>query len=193
MNLPVRFFQALLRCGFKAYLLYSGSQYKTFLTKKDIDPRFGYIIAANHQRKFDPFVIGAALPRSVNKRLAPMRFMGYYKFFDFWLRRWFLRAAGTFPTHETRGLPYGLPYATHILQNKGTVCIFPEGRRTAPRATEPKWGVKVLAELPDVKLIPVHLQWHKRRFGERVEIVIGTPVSAAGMTPAEIMDMVYSL
>lgn len=54
---------------------------------------------------------------------------------------------------------------------------------------EPKRGVSVLASLPRTKLVPVRIEWSKRK----VSITVGEPRIAKELTPKEIMAIIYSL
>lgn len=190
MKLLIAVDQILLWFVFRVYLLCSGSNYKTFLTNSEIDKDYGYVFAANHRHKLDPFMIGSAMPYRIYKQFRPFWIMAHGFFFKHWYFRWPLRAWGSFPAKPVKDLPYGIPFSTQVLANKGTVIIFPEGKRLQNGDTEePKRGVSVLASLPRTQLIPVRIEWHKRK----VSITVGKPIIAQELTPKEIMAIIYSL
>lgn len=192
MRLIVRINQTWLWFAFRLYLLVSGSDYRTNIIKNDIDGSNGYILASNHQSKLDPFVIGGALPFLARIKLSPVWFMGYRELFANGVASFLLRSFGTFPNRPIKDLPYGLEFSETALRNQDTVCIFPEGRRTKKGETEPKHGVSVLADMDNVKLIPVHVSWRPGLLN-KVSITIGKPMDAAGLSPREIMDIIYKL
>lgn len=169
------------------------SKYKAILKLNDIPKEAGVILAANHQSQLDPFVLGSTMPFNVNWRFMPVRFMAYRELFGNLFLRGFLRSFGAFPTKEIRNLPYGLPYSIETLKNGGTVCIFPEGKRTAPGQTEPKRGVSELAKIENTVLIPIRLEWRKSWILKKVYVCVGKPIDARILTPEQIMRHIYEL
>ena len=86
-----------------------------------------------------------------------------------------------------------MEFSETALGNQDTVCIFPEGKRTVRGATVPRHGVSVLANIDNVRLIPVNIEWQNGGLLKKVSIIIGKPINAAGKTPQEIMDIIYKL
>jgi 1-acyl-sn-glycerol-3-phosphate acyltransferase len=168
----------------------------TDLHAEDLLDSKQYVIVSNHQTNIDPFIILPLMGWKVLGRLGSIRLFAHTVLFNFWLRRWAMLAFGAFPAREHPTLPYGLSYAQDQLKAGGrTVMIFPEGRMSKPRETEPKPGVSVMAGWPKVMILPVHIEWEHvgRVFGGKLRVHVGAPFSGKGMSATEIMDRVYDL
>jgi 1-acyl-sn-glycerol-3-phosphate acyltransferase len=152
-----------------------------------------YVLVSNHQSGADFPIIGACLPMRVVWRLFPIRRMMYNAFFDArWLHRLNL-ATGVFPSEPHPIYPHGLAVAKALQAQGQTEMIFPEGQRTLPAESRPRRGIVALAEPPDVRVIPIHLQWHRSRHWRWVDVAIKSPIDAHGMSPQEVMTVVYGL
>ncbi len=152
--------------------------------------RVHFVIAANHQSQLDAFIITGILgPRY--RRLWPYRYITANQYLYAPRFAWLLWPLGGFPAYSTKLELWGLDRAVRILKAHQTVCIFPEGQRASPHKIIPKRGVTALANLPDVYIIPIHLQWIKRR--RLVKLSIGPAQPASGQTPQQIMDTIYNL
>ncbi len=159
------------------------------------DPKARYIIVANHQSAVDSFVITAFLGLSNIAKISPIRYMTANDFLRGRPYSGFIRALGSFPAYKTNdGSAYGLELAKSMLQSGHTVSIYPEGKRTLHHITKPKYGVSVLANEPNVYVIPVFLDWRINSSGKkRVSVVIGQRFKAKGYSPEKIMQKVYGL
>lgn len=190
IRILLRTYQEFLWILLRLYLILSGSSTRGQVRLK---PGFGYILAANHRSQLDPFFISAALPLPVYHHLSPVRFMAYRNLFKNIFLRFLLRMSGAFPTKPIHNLPYGLEYSTRVLENGGTICIFPEGKRARPGSVEPRRGVAELAKIDKVELIPVWLEWERGLILRKVHIVIGKPQRVSGLNPSQIMQIIYDL
>ena len=152
-----------------------------------------YVIAANHQSMFDPFIICVALPPGIITQLAPFRFFAHNALFDKFLRH-FLFAFGAFPASANNFYIYGLAAAQLFLEHKQTVMIFPEGKRT-PHKIRPRSGIEVLAKLPQVKIIPVHVEWRRGRWvWPSYSVTVGQPLEKAEkLSSLQILNRIYRL
>jgi 1-acyl-sn-glycerol-3-phosphate acyltransferase len=153
-----------------------------------------YIIALNHQSMLDPFILAASLPFAVWQRIAPIRFFAHTVFFTQWFTYPWMIAMGCFPARRHETLPYGLELAERLIGKKNTIAIFPEGQRALPGEVFAKHGVAVLAKLPGIEVIPVHLQWTAGSpLTRRLRMTIGTPRDCSQMTAQEILHAIYAL
>jgi lysophospholipid acyltransferase (LPLAT)-like uncharacterized protein len=89
----------------------------------------------------------------------------------------------------------GLPFGLKLISQGSHLVIFPEGKvGKFDRAILPKTGVEVLANEPNVELIPARVKWNRKRgLWKSYSLAIGKPFSGKNMTAEQIMDVVYSL
>jgi 1-acyl-sn-glycerol-3-phosphate acyltransferase len=163
------------------------------LRPNDIDPAYRYLLVSNHQSGVDFGAIFGCLPPRVAWRLAPVRRVVWNAFFEMRGLQRLHRATGGLPSHPHERYPHGLRAINALLDEHQSFLFFPEGERTLPRAMPPRNGVAVLANRPDVRVVPIHIQWYRRGHRRWLDIAIARPFDASGMTPLEIMDVVYGL
>jgi hypothetical protein len=123
----------------------------------------GYLIVANHRRAIDPFVACGSLPFRTILKILPIGFMTHNVFYDSPLRP-FLWLAGCYPAKNPKGnhAVFGITASTHLLQQRYSICIFPEGTRVRhkPRG-KAHWGViKVHQEAPQIPFILAHIEYN---------------------------------
>jgi 1-acyl-sn-glycerol-3-phosphate acyltransferase len=130
---------------------------------KDIRPPL--IIAANHQRFYDAFLLRIGL--GFYSKLLPLRFMGTKHFSDPFLRlvkmtgiiHFLYATTGVFTVEKGLGLNKNLKRAKDILKNKGVVGIFPEGTMSKKgELLQFKRGVSALALSANTKVLPVSIK-----------------------------------
>lgn len=89
---------------------------------ESLPTRTGFVLAANHHSRFDPWPVALPLyPR-------PMHFMAALELFNPVLGP-FLRAAGAFPVRRDGIDSLAYRRAVHLARSGGVVGIFPEGTR----------------------------------------------------------------
>jgi 1-acyl-sn-glycerol-3-phosphate acyltransferase len=139
-------------------------------------PNPPYIIAANHQAWFDPAFIIPFLPE------VPMIYTMAKRetvFNRAWKRR-LLPLIGVFPISPHRGEldEAGLRTVYQVLERRGVVLIFPEGRYSRGRGLRPlKVGIGHFALHAGVPICPVAVRGTDvlRPF-QRIDVVVGPPV-----------------
>jgi 1-acyl-sn-glycerol-3-phosphate acyltransferase len=139
-------------------------------------PNPPYIIAANHQAWFDPAFIIPFLPE------VPMIYTMAKRetvFNRAWKRR-LLPLIGVFPISPHRGEldEAGLRTVYQVLERRGVVLIFPEGRYSRGRGLRPlKVGIGHFALHAGVPICPVAVTGTDvlRPF-QRIDVVVGPPV-----------------
>jgi 1-acyl-sn-glycerol-3-phosphate acyltransferase len=135
-----------------------------------------YIIAANHQAWFDPAFIIPFFPE------APVIYTMAKRETVFnrgWKQR-LLPLIGVFPISPHRGEldEVGLRTVYQVLERKGVVLMFPEGRYSRGRALRPlKVGIGHFALQAGVPICPVAVRgtdvlWPFRR----IEVTVGPPI-----------------
>lgn len=166
------------------------SRHKT-LTDLDIKDNMHYVIASNHQTYFDPWMVLSNLPMRQWRKIGMPRAMVANRFFDLPVIGNYLRSMGSFPAREHPRDPYGLGYANRMLDAGFSTLIFPEGRITLHRQNPAYRGVSILAKRPDVRIIPLHIEWARPRIRARFRIGIGKPFDGSKMSAQEILNKVY--
>lgn len=160
----------------------------------DIQPGHGYIIAANHQSRIDPFMIMGAIPLKYWPNISMVHFMTANIFFKFIPLRLFLESFGCFPIKRIDSRPAGLDFSRVVLGRAESVFIFPEGRRTRPKQLPAKRGIEELARLNKIEVIPVRIRWTTTSlFRRKADITVGRPLNAKTMSAQEILDHIYAL
>ncbi|HUD10860.1 MAG TPA: lysophospholipid acyltransferase family protein [Candidatus Saccharimonadia bacterium] len=163
------------------------------LKAADIKPGMRYVIAANHQTYLDPWMSLSLIPLSLWKKLGMPRALVVNRFFSYPLVGSYLRSMGSFPAKVHPTDPYGLEYATQLLDRGQSIVIFPEGHVTLQRQNPARRGVMVLAQQPNVRVIPMHFEWARPRIRSNFNVGIGKPFDGSKMTAQQILDAVYSI
>jgi 1-acyl-sn-glycerol-3-phosphate acyltransferase len=156
-----------------------------------IDKR--YVLAANHQAAIDPFILTGQISTQTWDAMGWPRIFAMNRFFSYPVVGTIVKCLGSFPAKDHPVYPSGLTYANYALDHGSSVMIFPEGRVTLHREHDAKIGVQVLAQQPDVMIIPVHIEWARPRILARFRIGIGKPIDASGMTAQQILEYIYRL
>jgi 1-acyl-sn-glycerol-3-phosphate acyltransferase len=150
--------------------------FRVTLTGLENLPAPPYIIAANHQAWFDPAFIIPFFPE------APMIYTMAKRetvFNKAWKRR-LLPLIGVFPISPHRGEldEAGLRTVYQVLDRRGAVLIFPEGRYSRGRGLRPlKVGVGFFALHSGVPICPVTVRGTDTlRLFSRVDVTIGPPI-----------------
>lgn len=162
------------------------------LASGDLKVGTRYVIASNHQRRIDPFIISGQLPIWSWPRLTPFRYLVYNRLYFTPLLHLVLVALGCFPTKPNPRTLHGLPFAHRALSLGQSPFIFPEGKR-AVQGSPARPGIAELAKISDVELLPVHIEWTSRRGLATYRLTIGQPFKASAMTADEIMQAIYDL
>ena len=165
------------------------------------------LVVCNHVSFVDALVLSAAVPR-------PMRFVMEASIFRIPVLQWVFRGMKAIPiasAQEDRAVREAAFAAVSAELKAGeVVCIFPEGRLTADgEVGEFRPGLmRALADCP-VPVVPVALaglwgslfsrryrgisRWLPRRLWSRIEVVVGTPLTPAAVTPEALRERVLAL
>jgi 1-acyl-sn-glycerol-3-phosphate acyltransferase len=163
------------------------------LKVRDIEPGMRYVMAGNHQSYLDPWMVLGGIPLSIWRKTGMPRAMASNRFFNNPVVANYLRSLGSFPAKEHPTDPYGLDYSEFLLDHGQSIVIFPEGHVTLHRENTARHGIQALAQMPNVRIIPVHFEWARPRWRARFEIGIGKPFDGSKMTAQEILDRVYDI
>lgn len=146
------------------------------------------IIAANHQKFYDAFILRLAISYH-GSGLLPLRFMATMNFVDPFLRtvkktgfiHFLYATTGVFTVEQGLGLNKNLKRAKAILKNKGVVAMFPEGSMNKNgELTMFKRGISALALSTNTKVLPIGIKITNRKKDPtykgrkpRIDITIG--------------------
>jgi len=140
------------------------------------------ILAPNHASYLDPPAVGCLVPRVTY-------YLARHTLFQPPIGSWLLPSVGSIPVNQDSPGPSSLKRIFEVLQNKGTLVLFPEGSRTFDGSLgkgEP--GIAMIAARSGTPVVPVHL------FGSReamprnggwkpfrpIRVVFGKPLRFSG-------------
>ncbi|HEX3082233.1 MAG TPA: lysophospholipid acyltransferase family protein [Candidatus Saccharimonadia bacterium] len=168
--------------------------FKRQLKIADIEPGMRYVVASNHQTFLDPFVVPAFFSFRLWGKLGRPHTMVANRFFRNPIFGFYLRSVGCFPARVHATDPYGLDYARVHLDRGESVIIYPEGKLSRRRQNRAHNGIMVLAHQPNVRVIPVHIEWRRNRWGFYIlDACVGKPFDARQMLAEEILEYIYSV
>ncbi len=160
----------------------------------DLLPQKTYIVVSNHQSQLDAFVLLASLNPMVFRRLEPFRAMTTNRFLARGPVKYAARRMGCYPAKPHPSLPWGIEYASVLIKRGQTIYICPEGKKSQPGQQAARPGVALLAKLPNVELIPAHIQWTRySRWRRSFRLTYGKPFNGSHMSAQEILDACYAL
>jgi acyl-[acyl-carrier-protein]-phospholipid O-acyltransferase/long-chain-fatty-acid--[acyl-carrier-protein] ligase len=147
----------LLRISFVRFLLWllTHTIYRIKVVGRENFPLKGpALLVCNHVAYVDPFLLSAAVPRSI-------RFFMWRKIYDWKGLNWFFRMMNMIPISPSDGpkkFAASMEEARQALREGHVVCIFAEGAITRVAQTLGfKKGVEVIAKDLDIPIISVHL------------------------------------
>lgn len=115
------------------------------------------IIASNHAAWLDPFLIASSFP--FLSEAFPIRYACWHRYFYSPRLFFFVRILGAFPIEKGLGLEKSLETPIKILENKGVVGFFPEGKRKrAGRHRKGRRGAAYLSLKTKAKILPVKIE-----------------------------------
>jgi 1-acyl-sn-glycerol-3-phosphate acyltransferase len=186
--------QSCVRVLFAPFVKQMNLGMRVDFVAQDLEPGVRYIVASNHQSALDSFIYLTIFTPSVFRRLRPFRAMTLNPYFDRPLIKWGAIFMGCFPARAHHKYPSGTTFAGELLSGPQTVFICPEGGRTLPGTKPARPGVAKLALLPNVMIIPAHIQWyHTGVLRRSFRLTLGRPMDASQMTAQAILDHIYAL
>lgn len=153
-----------------------------------------YLFLSNHQSRLDPFITYGALPISQLWACLPTRPLTAKTIYYGPLHLW-LKMMGCYPTQNRT---HTVPRTVQLLASGYPVFLFPEGKRTLRRESNPKDGTRLIldqikAEHIAIKVILVHIEWQRNyRLFRRVSIQMNeAPPAIYNCDVPEIMRRIY--
>ncbi|MEA1926105.1 MAG: lysophospholipid acyltransferase family protein [Patescibacteria group bacterium] len=125
------------------------------------------VVVSNHISRWDPFLILSSMRRSFYFRNLVWRIPAYHGFFGrlkyihFQMLFLFL---GVYPIGGKGSIEKKLENTINLLKNGHSTVFFPEGKRAvAGEKTKPKNGIGYVISHQDVYILPVNVQYSKRK------------------------------
>lgn len=136
---------------------------------ENIPKEGGFVICPNHKSLWDPPMIGALMPVSLN-------YMAKEELFKNKLFGAVLRAVGAFPVKRGTGDIGALKSAMKVLADGGRITIFPEGKRSPKGKLSPgKGGAVLIALKSKVNILPVGIEGEYKLFS-KITVRVGKPL-----------------
>lgn len=152
--------------------------YNPKLYGKENIPKDGPIVfAGNHRHAFDPVVVMTHTNRFVHYMAKETLFKGIFGFL--------LRQIGIIKVYRTRNNPLAIEEAENVLNEGGTIGIFPEGTRNKELKEDLlkfKRGAVVIAQNSGSKIVPFYINGQYKIFRRTLELHFGKPIDVSGMT-----------
>lgn len=147
-----------------------------FEGRENVPSKTAVIFASNHRSYLDPVLVAMAAPH-------PFNYIAKEPLFKNPVFGGFIRFMGAFPTSNSKDPSYDmLSEATHRLEKRRHLTIFPEGtRHTDGKVGRGKSGVCVLAARSGKPVVPVGLIFDSNNlhFRSRICVRVGKPIYAA--------------
>ena len=139
-------------------------------------PKEGSLIfAGNHKHAVDPVVVMSSTERIVHYMAKESLFKGIHgKIF---------KKIGIIKVYRTKSNPVAVMQAEKILENGGTIGIFPEGTRNKTKQELLKFrkGTVVIAQRTGAKILPFAIRGKYRLFRKGLEIEFGKLIDVSNM------------
>jgi len=114
-----------------------------------------FILCANHNSYLDGFIVTAAVPRHVQKKLY---FFGLFDLFQSPFIRNVLKLIRVIPISSVGNLLTAMQTGAYLLKNNKVLCIFPEGERSIDGTVKQfKNGIGVLLKELNLPVVPVYI------------------------------------
>ena len=148
-------------------------------------PKDGAIIfVGNHKHAFDPVVMMSHTDRIVHYMAKESIFKGIHgKLFE---------EIGLIKVYRTKSNPLAVMEAEKILNNGGTIGIFPEGTRnkTNQELLKFRHGAVAIAKKSKVPIIPFAIKGKYRLFRKGLTIEFGKPVEVHNLETEEANEII---
>lgn len=146
----------------------------------------GIIFAGNHRHAFDPIVVMSETERIVHYMAKEEIFKG--------LHGRILKKMGIIKIYRTKRNKEAILEAEKILNEGGTVGIFPEGtrNRTERELLKFKNGAVTIAKNTNCKILPFAIKGEYKIFRKELVIEFGKPIDVSQMEKQEANDYLKS-
>ena len=143
--------------------------------KENVPSEGSLIFAGNHKHAVDPVVVMSSTNRIVHYMAKEELFRGLHgKLF---------KKIGLIKVYRNRSNPNAIIEAEKILENGGTIGIFPEGTRnkTKNEILKFRYGTVKIAKKTNTKILPFAIRGKYKLFRKGVELEFGQPIDVSKM------------
>ena len=149
------------------------------LGRENIPEEGALIFAGNHKHAVDPTMVMMSTKRIVHYMAKEELFRGLHGIF--------LKKIGLIKVYRGRSNPNAVIEAEKILNNGGTVGIFPEGTRnkTGEELLKFRHGAVAIAKKTNTKILPFAIKNKYKIFRRSVILEFGKPIDVSNMETEE--------
>ena len=142
------------------------------------------IFAGNHRHAFDPVVVMTHTKRFVHYMAKETLFKGFHGFL--------FNQIGLIKVYRTKNNPEAIESAVNLLNDGGTLGIFPEGtrNRTNEELLRFKHGAVTIAKKSNSKIVPFAIKGEYKLFSNKLIIEFGKPIDVSNMELEEANDYI---
>ena len=148
--------------------------------KENIPKDGALILAGNHRRAFDPVMVMMSTKRYVHYMAKEEVYFG--------LHGLIFKALGVIKIYKNKsGNVKSVMEAERILNNGGTIGIFPEGTRniTKEELQKFKHGTVVMAQRTNTNIVPFAIRGKYKVFNKDLTLEFGKPIDVTNMETEE--------
>lgn len=148
--------------------------------KENIPKDGALILAGNHRRAFDPVMVMMSTKRYVHYMAKEEVYFG--------LHGLIFKALGVIKIYKNKsGNVKSVMEAERILNNGGTIGIFPEGtrNRTKEELQKFKHGTVVMAQRTNTNIVPFAIRGKYKVFNKDLTLEFGKPIDVTNMETEE--------
>ena len=150
--------------------------------KENIPNDGSLIFAGNHKHAVDPTLVMSSTNRIVHYMAKEELFKGLHGII--------FKKIGLIKIYRNKSNPHAIIEAENILNNGGTIGVFPEGTRnkTDKELLKFRHGAAVLAKKTNTKILPFAIKGKYRVFRRGVIIEFGKPIDVCNMEIEDAND-----
>lgn len=150
--------------------------------KENIPNGGSLIFAGNHKHAVDPTLVMSSTNRIVHYMAKEELFKGLHGII--------FKKIGLIKIYRNKSNPHAIIEAENILNNGGTIGVFPEGTRnkTDKELLKFRHGAAVLAKKTNTKILPFAIKGKYRLFRRGVIIEFGKPIDVCNMEIEDAND-----
>lgn len=186
LTAPLHFFIQVILWPIYALALFLLKDFRVANRRLTKQLKAPFVVVANHDNTFDPFLIGAALP--YRPSWYPFFFAAKKSLMHVPLVGQIIWALGAYSVPKGVGLEKSMAKTLALVRAGHNIMVFPQGRIKLKfgRPRHPRRGIAYLVKhLPNVPILPVRVKTNPlkqgRFFRGRLNITFGQPFTFAEM------------